>query len=305
MGTKTGISWTDATWNPTVGCSRVSPGCEHCYAERVAHRFGALKGHKLEGLTTPDGRWNGKVRLEERALLQPMTWRAPRKVFVDSMSDLFHESLEKPEIDRVFAVMALRRHLTFQILTKRAFNMQVYLSNQDTPRLVWEAARVLFPGNSLAPQWPLPNVWVGVSVEDQKRADERVPILLQTPAAVRFLSVEPLLGPVVLADACNDFLNDPGGLDWVIIGGESGPGARPCDLRWIRNLMNACAEAEVACWVKQLGRGARSTPIMGRGFRHGEGAERFVVKDPKGSDPEEWPNDLRTQEFPRRERTKS
>lgn len=285
MSQNTTISWTDATWNPTVGCSRVSPGCENCYAERLANRFRDMpEGHKLRGLTTGDGRWNGVVRLDEKALLAPMGWRKPQMVFVDSMSDLFHESLEKPEIDRVFAVMALRRHLTFQVLTKRAYQMRQYMNHQDTPECVAEAADKIFPGNVLFKEWPPKNVWLGVSVEDQQRAEERVPMLLETPAAVRFLSVEPLLGPVRLSQ----WLGNPG-IDWVIVGGESGPGARTCNMDWILNVVARCRDAKTPCWVKQLG----AEPYSSH-----NSMEKFQTKDRKGATPSEWPEALRVQEMP-------
>jgi protein gp37 len=250
MGDRTGISWTDATWNPIRGCSRVSQGCVHCYAETVAARF-SKPGQAYEGLTDKHGRWNGKILVVEKHMLDPIRWRRPRKIFVNSMSDLFHENLADDVIDRVFAVMARAPHHTFQILTKRPARM-----------LEYSRARLL--------GFPLPNVWLGVSAEDQPTADERIPVLLETPAAVRFISAEPLLGPVDLYDylhpSCECELSDPmsavyqhdeacpagaGRLDWVIVGGESGPGHRAMDPAWAESIAAQCVSAGVPVFVKQ------------------------------------------------------
>jgi protein gp37 len=176
MADKTGIQWTEATWNPLAGCSVVSPGCTNCYAMREAG--GRLKSSaKFAGLTEPSKAgpvWTGEVRLWERVLDQPVRWTKPRRIFVNSMSDLFHESVPDEWIDRVFAVMALCPQHTFQVLTKRADRMRDYCSSP-------------YNGVALSFKWPLPNVWLGVSVEDQARADGRIPRLLDTPAAVRCL----------------------------------------------------------------------------------------------------------------------
>lgn len=499
------IQWTDATWNPTRGCTRVSPGCENCYAERQAIRMaGFERSRELEapykGLVerSPKGpRWTGKIRLVPEKLEEPLHWRKPRRVFTDSMSDLFHEQIPTDFLDRVFAIMALCPQHSFQVLTKRAERMREYASDPEAPfrvqramdairvdlemakiseqwrpvtryeddylisnygrvrslkgrepallkprpdsrgrylsvclcwlgktrehlvhRLVLEAfGRAARDGeevrhangdtqdNRIANlswgtrgenmqdaarhgtagsymklqanldwktivqirerrsagarlqkladeygidkrqvsaiargkiykvaelQWPLPNCWLGVSVEDQKRADERIPLLLQTPAAVRFLSVEPLLGPVELDRYC---LQQDGRypfpklahehrttwlhlLDWVIVGGESGPGARPCSVEWIRSVLRQCRDAQVPAFCKQLG----SRPIIRYGdwkripismcwtglepAREGalgvpdDDLGIMRIMDRKGGDPLEWPKDLRVREWP-------
>ncbi|RKI06639.1 phage Gp37/Gp68 family protein [Corallococcus sp. AB030] len=212
---ETAIEWTDVVWNPTRGCSRVSPGCGAgtpgarkggCYAERMAIRLSG-PGQAYEGLvkSTPAGpRWTGKVVLDAEKLLEPLHWRKPRRVFVNSMSDLFHESLTVKDIAKVFAVMALARRHTFQVLTKRAEVMARTVGSEDFRGQVLSIAAMEATrrGLNLEPdelRWPLPNVWLGVSVEDQQRADERIPELLRTPSAVRWLSCEPLLGPVNLS----------------------------------------------------------------------------------------------------------
>lgn len=278
------------TWNPVTGCSKVSPGCAHCYAEGVANRFWATQYPAIPtgaGLHA-DGerpREFTDVQTHEDRLLEPLSWRKPAKVFVNSMSDLFHEDVPDAFIDQVFAVMALADRHTFQVLTKRPERMRAYLGG-DTEDLVtrWaDAAITIMPlrdGSEAAADryetvaavdWPLSNVWLGVSVENQHFADERIPLLLQTPAAVRFISAEPLLGPVELRgpwESCGDCdpciggqprscavggywlnpLTPPGtsGIDWVIVGGESGPGARPFCLAWARSIVPSSARRQ-AC----------------------------------------------------------
>ncbi len=312
------IEWTDATWNPVRGCTRVSPGCEHCYAEKIAHRFSG-PGGAYEGLTEQRGghlygaRWTGKIRLVPEKLEEPLHWRKPRMVFVNSMSDLFHEGVPDEYIDEVFAVMAATPEHTYQILTKRPERMlkwsRVAMESKPTVRCN-EYARFddgLWCNSETQIQWPLPNVWLGVSVEDQKRVDERIPLLLQTPAAVRFLSVEPLLGPVDL------FPWMPLGrgleLDWIIVGGESGPGARPCDVGWVQSIVAQCREARVPCFVKQLGSRPvdaswRSGVYAPEDYRTprvaggGTPPNLLLLKDRKGGNPDEWPEDLRVREWP-------
>jgi len=211
MGDKTGISWTDATWNPIAGCSVVSPGCTNCYAMKEAHRLGnALGQEKYRGLTkVVNGKpvWTGEVRLWPAALDQPLRWKRPRRIFVNSMSDLFHEGLRDDQIDQVFAVMALASQHTFQVLTKRPERMLSYCAELHERRAVPVSLALHRVPGERSPRdvgavedainaGPLPNVWLGVSAEDQQRADERIPLLLQTPAAVRFVSYEPALGPI-------------------------------------------------------------------------------------------------------------
>lgn len=230
------IEWTDEVWNPVTGCSKVSEGCRHCYAEGVAHRF-----------------WGDRpfteVRCHKDRLDVPLHWKRPRRIFVNSMSDLFHEDVPDAFIHKVFAVMALSPRHSFQVLTKRPERMLRYL-RPDGRRYLVEHHAYKFSDRapiSLAPIWPLPNVWLGVSVEDEKTAVERIPKLLATPAAVRWVSAEPLLGPVDLSSYFT--IRRFGGEDrsqwinWVVVGGESGPGARPCDVEWIRSIRKHCDAA--------------------------------------------------------------
>jgi protein gp37 len=439
------------------GCRRVSPGCENCYAEKVAHRFSG-PGKPFEGLTTERGRWNGSIRLVPEKLGEPLRWRKPRRVFVNSMSDLFHEDVPFEFIAAVFGVMAACPQHTFQILTKRAERMlewftspgveqqvdrfkhialagriseffgserveairgwpgywitsrgrvmsdrrgdrrslkplageqghqrvmlyregetarplihRLVLEHFDRParageqgchidgdpsnnalwNLRWGTqadnwrdrerhgngrswsklndAQVLsiqrlhakgWPAVAIAerhgisdtqvlnivkgrqwkepqrPDWPLHGVWLGVSAEDQTRANERVPALLQCPAAVRFLSAEPLLGPLRLDGWLRGKPSHGPWLDWVIAGGESGAGARPCAMNWIEDIVARCREADVAVFVKQLG-----SYIVDDYRRDGDGrwAWRAGTEHPKGGDPSEWPESFRVRQFP-------
>lgn len=508
MSATTKIEWTDRTWNPTRGCSIVSPGCVHCYAMKQAHRFSG-PGKAYEGLTkqTSAGpQWTGVARTVESALLEPLSWKKPQRIFVNSMSDLFHEDVPDAFIDQVFAVMALAPRHVFQVLTKRAARMQRFLSDPMTPFRIARAsdalavktdaavlteeirpiagfpgyfvsnlgrvlsssgsARCLFcggavdgiatkaycskkckqnanyyrrvgrprqgestlvemspdvgeqghmrvmlyargvpcrqllhrlvlttfvrsanegeqgchrdgdPTNNALPNlrwgshednwadrkrhgnahshgasrdlsappipWPLPNCWAGVSVEDQPRADERIPMLLQTPAAVRFISAEPLLSPVDLTrinlgiqrtngygdrrigwnaltgwesqfegDTLRASRSGPDRrLSWVIVGGESGSGARFCDLAWIRDIVQQCHAASVPVFVKQLG----SVPMMSE-LSWREGSLRRILNhrnsrrvpsefvpiltsDKKGGLIGEFPSDLQVRQFP-------
>ena len=322
MADGTGIQWTDATWNPVRGCSRVSAGCDNCYAVGVAHRFSGPR-QLYDGLTTiRRGKvdWAGMARLVPGALDKPLRWKRPRRIFVNSMSDLFHESLSNEEIAAVFGVMAACPQHTFQVLTKRPERMKKWFEwvtpNEDDTIYcavdegltksgfdIGQRAHLLRSwGNGT---WPLPNVHLGVSVEDQKTADERIPLLLQTPAAVRFVSAEPLLGRLALSSfmprhavnehgdcanwcsACGP--NEPKPrLDWVIVGGESGPGARDCEVAWVRRVVSDCKAADVPVFVKQLG----SDPIVE------PGPISFPSSHKKGADMNEWPEDLRVREFP-------
>lgn len=254
MGDMTGISWTDSTWNPVTGCTKVSPGCAHCYAEALFQR-------------PYPGRAFTDVRVHADRLDQPYSWRRPRRVFVNSMSDMFHESIRDRDIARIFQTMELTPRHSYQVLTKRPERMR------DFMRAHWRAAE------------RSPNVWLGVSVEDQRRADERIPILLDTPAAVRFVSAEPLLEAVDLAGPLDPPCAEHG-LDWVIVGGESGPKARPCELRWIESIVEQCRVSDVPVFVKQLGR------------RSQWGCGEVSLADRKGADPSEWPEDLRVQQWP-------
>ena len=206
MGSKTKIEWTDATWNPFMGCSRVSEGCRHCYAERIAGRFG---GHlakssiygELTQIVNGHPVWSGVVKqASAETRLAPLHWRKPRRVFVNSMSDLFHENAPDEWIDQAFAVMALCPQHTFQALTKRSKRMLDWVRKNSTGGRIFHLASQIDPKKyrAVSGSWPLPNVWLGVSVEHQEAADARIPLLLQTPAAVRFISAEPLLGAISL-----------------------------------------------------------------------------------------------------------
>jgi len=267
MGDKTGIEWTDATWNPVTGCDKVSPGCDHCYAETLAERFRGTPGHHFEH--------GFDVQLRPNMLELPLSkkWEEPRRVFVNSMSDLFHDKVPDEYIARVFAVMALAPQHTFQILTKRHGRMRALLNSRDFLQLVWDAWSVEDGpdeseslGTDPAERWPLPNVWLGVSAEDQKRADLRIPALLDTPAAVRWISAEPLLGPLDIARFVenDDTKYDVPALDWVVVGGESGPGARPMHPDWARSLRDQCMAAGVSFLFKQWG---EWTPNTGHRYR--------------------------------------
>lgn len=218
MGDRSAIEWTDATWNPVTGCTKVSRGCENCYAERFAERFRGVPGHPFE---------NGfdLTRHPDR-LRQPLIWRRPRRIFVNSMSDLFHKELDTDFIDRVFDTMELADHHVFQVLTKRSSPMRRYLMGRYSC--------------GLAPQ----HIWCGVSVEDHTTVS-RIRHLQDSPLCVRFLSIEPLLGPV------GDI--DLDGISWVIVGGESGPKARPMDQQWVLDIRDACRRSHVDFFFKQWG----------------------------------------------------
>jgi protein gp37 len=273
MSDRSAIEWTDATWNPVVGCDKVSEGCEHCYAIRDGARLQHLPAYAD---TIADGEWTGLVRCLPERLDQPLRWRKPRRVFVNSMSDLFHPDVPDGFIARVFAVMAEAPQHTFQVLTKRPGRMASLLGRADFPKLVDKAA-CEFPdlGYPLREdgwhgEWPLPNAWMGTSVESQKWADVRVPKLLETPAAVRFLSCEPLLGAIDLSRSHPGFpyIGSMGGdlfqrshIDWVIVGGESGPDARPMHPDWARALRDQCQAAGVAYLHKQNGEWAPVGPL--------------------------------------------
>ena len=293
----TGITWTEETWNPIVGCSIVSKGCTNCYAmqwagqrmdgnPRAPHYAGTTKqvnGHHV---------WTGKLaRAPEATLLKPLRWTRPRMIFVNSMSDLFHEAVPDDWIDQIFAVMALTPQHTYQILTKRPERMKAYMSDAATRGRILDLALLMkeLPHNWA---WPLNNVWLGVSIEDQATADERIPKLLTTPAAVRWISAEPLLGPIDLTDISPSILTDPDlmwdalsgdlnrryllrrtfgdklkhhsignispRLDWVVAGGESGSASRPMHPDWPRSIRDQCADAGTSFFFKQWGEWAPS-----------------------------------------------
>lgn len=327
---RTSIEWTaDAngaagmSWNIIRGCARVSDGCTRCYAERQAHRFSG-KGKPYEGLTVlgkKGPRWTGEARFVPSMLELPLRTRKPTKWFVNSMSDIAHPDISFEQIAAIFGVMASCPDHTFQLLTKRPERLVEFFAwvqraiahdCELAPRgLLHNAIGLVYnavhPGDTFDEEypldraceaccdldsWPLPNVWIGVSVEDQCRANERIPLLLQIPAAVRWLSVEPLLEHVGL---------DLRGIDWVVVGGESGPGARQCNVDWIRDIVRQCRAAEVSAFVKQLGAAYRDEPNAIGGAQVKVAAEYGAIrklKDSKGADLNEWPADLRVREFP-------
>ncbi len=271
MADGTHIEWTEATWSPITGCSVVSPGCTNCYAMRLAGT--RLRHHPSRaGLTVQSKAgpvWNGQVRLNGDWLEQPLRWSRPRMIFVCAHGDLFHENVPDDWIDRVFAVMALAPQHTYQVLTKRSGRVLRYINERcvegalgavegRAKRIARDRGEPLPIGRTLAGTWPWPHVWLGVSVEDQTRADERIPELLATPAAVRWISAEPLIGPVNLRrwltepddDRC---WNAADRLHWLVCGGESGRGARGMDLIWARSLRDQCDAASVPFFMKQMG----------------------------------------------------
>lgn len=252
MSDRSKIEWTDASWNPIRGCTKVSPGCKHCYAATFAERFRGVKGNAFEQ--------GFDLRLVPEKLQVPLEWKQPRLVFVNSMSDLFHEGVPEDYIVQVAEVMMQASWHTYQVLTKRSERMRDLLNS-----------RLGFAAQA-------PHIWWGVSVEDRKYGTPRIAHLQAANASVRILSLEPLLedlGEISLT-----------GINWVIVGGESGMRARPFDVGWARSILRQCREQHVACFVKQLGRRPVSdhSPLNLRSW--------------KGGDWDEWPADLRVREYP-------
>jgi len=255
MADRSRIEWTDATWNPLAGCTKVSPGCAHCYAELMAKRLKAMGRPAYQNVIDDKGRWSGNISLIDSVLEKPLHWKRPRKIFVDSMSDLFHERVPEDYIQRVFEIMIKADWHVFQVLTKRPNRMAGILSGAQW----WDGTE------SDARK----HIWLGTSVENQKAADERIPQLLKIDAAVRFLSCEPLLGRIDLGfdiwfdpEYYEGNINKPRDgvvlqykdlLHWVIAGGESGPKARPMHPDWARSLRDQCQWAGVAFHFKQWG----------------------------------------------------
>lgn len=281
MSDQSKIQWTDATWNPTTGCTQIAAGCAHCYI--VTTPPFRIAGRKFVNGSTD-------IRLHGERLDAPLHWRKPRKVFVNSLSDLFHDEIPDHYIGRVFDTMALSGRHTFQVLTKRPERAAALI-----PALA--ARHTTRDGNG----WPLRNVWIGTSIANQTDADKNIPALLRTPAKVRFLSVEPLLGPVTFRWAkwheywpegwrergeTQNHLDGLRRIDWVIVGGESGPKARPCNVEWIESVVEECREAGVPVFVKQLG----AKPM--------QNGLPLKLADRKGGDMTEWPRRLRVREFP-------
>jgi protein gp37 len=254
VSTKTNIEWTEVTWNPTTGCDRISPGCDHCYALTLAKRLKAMGAEKYQN--DGDPRTSGPgfgVTLHEDVLAEPLRWRKPRRVFVNSMSDIAHARVPDDFVAKVFVVMAAAEEHTFQVLTKRPRRLAKLLSSREFVRVVLQQASAGRDPSYVDDMtdvclsdglWPLRNVWIGTSIESDEycwRADE----LRRVPAAIRFLSLEPLLGPVPSLDLT--------GIDWVIVGGESGPRHRPLALDWVRDIRDRCGDRGVALFFKQVG----------------------------------------------------
>jgi len=288
MSDQSSIEWTDSTWNPVRGCTKISPGCKNCYAETFAERWRGVPGHPYEQ--------GFDLRLVPEKLDEPLRWQKPRRIFVNSMSDLFQDGVDSEFITKVFSVMAAADWHTYQVLTKRPLRMFRYIESHKATL------------SKMAEVWPIPNIWLGVSVENQEFANSRIPELLKTPAAVRFVSYEPALGavdftkvalPVGLVDSLSGRVEGEDGycmnnLDLVIIGGESGPGARPFNIQWARSVIQQCKAAKVSCFMKQLGK----DPYLD--IRHGERVERiFFRSSGKGGDMAEWTEDLRVRELPK------
>ncbi len=286
---KTDISWSDYSWNPLVGCSRISAGCKNCYAESAAKSARLQQFPQYQKV----GDWNGTIEFVESQLLKPLSWKSPKKVFVCSMSDIFHANVKDEWLDKIFAVMAIASQHTFQVLTKRPERMREYFSDRNRARWICDRALDILRDEENPTQWrfkihgdqlnvkiPLDNVWLGTSVENQKAADDRILLLRQTPASVRFLSCEPLLESIDI----RDYLH---GISWTIIGGESGTGARPCETNWIKSIVQQCQSANVAVFVKQLG----SNPVNAAYLK-------YKTSDRKGGNIDDFPPELRFQEFP-------
>jgi len=236
---ETSIEWTDATWNPVAGCTILTAGCTNCYAMRMAARLEAMGVDKYVGVTRKSGgkaKWTGKIKLDHASLSVPQEWKKPRRVFVNSMSDLFHSEVPTAFIAEIWQVMAATPRHTYQILTKRPDRMSEVLSSPEFN--------------------VLPNVWLGTSVEDSRvlyRLDE----LRAVPAAVRFVSFEPLIGSVAGANLKS--------IHWAIVGGESGPQARPLDTRWVDEIFDQCTDADTAFFFKQWG--GKNKKVTGRTYR--------------------------------------
>lgn len=292
--------WWNESWNPVTGCTKGSPGCKNCYAERDWARMVHLPAYAGRDFTD--------VGCHPERLDQPLRWARPRKIFVNSMSDLFHEAVPDAFLDKVFAVMAHAKQHIFQVLTKRHNRMHQYLTTHNRSSYWAQAANDMglrpdpkdknsryttehFPGRDVAGCYqadPLPNVWLGVSAENQTFADARVPVLLATPAAVRWVSLGPLLGAVSLAE--HGLHGDPGQLDWVVLEGESGSRARPMHPDWVRGMAKECAAAGVPFNFKQWGEYAPATyaPVADQPNQTSWRSDDPAVMKVKWLDPHEW-----------------
>lgn len=248
MSTK--IEWTEETWNPVVGCNKTSTGCKNCYAEVMAKRLVGMGQEKYFPVVGPHG-WTGRTNFAESELEKPLQWKKPRTIFVSSMGDLFHESVPDQWLYRVFQVMEEANHHTFLLLTKRPYMAKSFFMrhvNNDNLKLVQ-------------------HIWLGATAENQEQADKRIPILLSTPAAKRFVSIEPMLSsvdirnylPVIVGHG--QYHHENGDINWVICGSESGNGRRECDEDWVRSLRDQCQEAEVPFFLKQLHRNGKKVAM--------------------------------------------
>lgn len=305
---KTGIQWTDHSINPIRAsklniagsgyeiesesrghyCEKISPGCANCYASTLQRRF------NMPAFGSAKNRGNVNVGLDEKKLAEVLRRRKPTKYFWCDMTDMFGEWVPDEWIDKCFATMALTPQHTHQVLTKRPGRMAGYFADLNTRSwMVRASGHILGDGvrDDVNYALPLPNVWLGTSVEDMERTS-RIDHLLKCPAAVRFISAEPLLERTDFA--FRNWVDDKHRIDWVIVGGESGHGARPCDVSWIRLIVEDCKIAGVSCFVKQLGANA----VTQFDDNHSTVTGQIHLNDKKGGDPEDWPEDLRVREFP-------
>lgn len=289
------IEWTNETWNCVTGCQYTSEGCRFCYAAAMSKRLAAMGQEKYQGIVGK-GHFNGVVKTWDDELTRPLRWKKPKMIFVNSMSDTFHKDVPFEFIDQIFLTIEKTPWHTYQILTKRPDRMAEYMTRHV--RDLYDNAITLA---QLAHVWPLSNVWLGTSVENQAAADERVPHLLRCPASVRFISQEPQLDHVVYCDEWAP------GLAQIIIGGESGPGARPFNIAWAYETIAWCRRHHVAPFVKQLGakpyfherRSQRiDRPGLKMSFESLEVDYTLALKDRKGGDMSEWPEAAKVREFP-------
>lgn len=262
---KSKIEWTDKVWNPITGCTKISPGCQNCYAERMSKRLAGRCGYPAENPF--------KVTLHPNKLDEPLGWNKPCKIFVCSMGDLFHEDVPDEFIDQIFARFILGRQHKYLTLTKRPERMRDYINSREENVYQVVDDIVAHADFAYQVQWPLPNVWLGVTAENQEQANKRIPILLHIPAVVRFISIEPMLGPIKIpevflekldwGDGPEEWPDGAGVIDWVICGGETGPGARPMHPEWARAIRDQCQTAGVPFMFKQWGEYAPGIPNNG------------------------------------------
>lgn len=294
----TKIQWTNRTWNPIVGCSKISEGCQQCYAQTVANSARLQQFPQYQKVA----QWNGTVEFVQSQLLKPLSWKQPQHIFVCSMSDLFHHNIPFDWIDQVFAVMALANHHTYQILTKRPQRMQQYFLSKFRPRV----KKLIddFPirlEDKIGKGHCFDHLWLGTTIENQEVADQRLLALLGIPTNnLKFISGEPLLGEIDLSIYFGLYQIEDNGKwflkfgsrwakspDWVIVGGESGSNARACNVEWIRSIVKQCQASEVPVFVKQLG----SNPVDNEG-------KRIKLKHRQGGNVDEFPADLQLRQFP-------